>query len=131
MTDDDNAIDKTTGEILHREADRYADLTAPVTPPPDLIKFSEWLASFNGGALDDDMSIEIDKLVQDVLLQGKTGTLTLKLSVKDEGGGVIVEADVTAKPPKTPRAAFFFRDENRKGLSRHDPQQPKMPGFGD
>ena len=104
-------IDKSTGEIIDR------------------ITFSSWLAGFNGGALDDELSAALDEVAEAVLLQGKAGSLTLTLAMKDDGGGLVVTADVNGKPPRSKRSAFFYRDGRRRGLTRKDPQQPQMPGM--
>jgi hypothetical protein len=129
-------IDKATGEIILTDElvdalDKHA--TAALAPPvaPDRIKFADWLAGFGGGALDDEMSIELDETVQAVMLLGQTGTVTLKLTLADEAGGVVVKADVTSKIPRQGRAAFFYHDGKRQGLSRRDPAQPQMPGMED
>jgi hypothetical protein len=116
----DQNIDKQTGEIL-----------VPPPPQPPRISFANWLKTFNSGALDDELSAELDLVAEAVMLQGKVGTVTLKLSMKDDGGGLIVTADVNGKPPRSLRSAFFFRDPARGGLSRRDPQQPQLGGMED
>jgi hypothetical protein len=129
-------IDKATGEIVLTDElvdalDKHAE--AALAPPvaPERIKFSNWLRGFGSGALDDELSAELDETVQAVRLLGQTGTVTLKLSLADEAGGVVVKADVSSKIPRQGRAAFFFHDGKRQGLTRRDPAQPSMPGMED
>jgi hypothetical protein len=125
---DEPQIDKTTGEILSPPPAP----PAPAVPVPmPRIRFADWLKTFNSGALDDELSAELDAVAEAVMLQGKVGTVTLKLSMKDDGGGLIVQADVNGKPPRETRSAFFFHDRKRGGLSRRDPLQPQMPGMED
>ena len=114
MTNPPSNVDPATGEI---------------TKPR--ITFAETLATFNGGALNDELSAALNDVVEAVLLQDKAGTLTLKLSISADGGGVIVQADVNGNPPRAKKAAFFYHDAKRQGLSRRDPRQPQMPGMED
>jgi hypothetical protein len=91
------------------------------------MKFSEWLAGYGSGALDDELTAALEEIAEQVVLNDKTGGLTLKLTLGEKGGGVIVAANVTAAPPKTKREQFFYVDPDG-GLASRDPRQPQLPG---
>lgn len=92
--------------------------------------FTEWLAEFGHGALDDELAAALSEVSEAVQIQGKKGTITLKLTVSQhKAGALVVDADVDAKPPKGPgRSAIFFFDPVSGELSRRDPRQPQLPG---
>lgn len=93
--------------------------------------FSEWLAEFGSGALDDELTASLTEVAQSVRLQGKGGAVTLKLKVSEKGGGVIVEADVSSSVPRQKPSGFFYVDELSGALSKRDPRQPQLPGTED
>lgn len=95
--------------------------------------FSDWLAEFGGGALDDELAAALSEVSEAVQVQGKKGTITLKLAVSQhKAGALVVDADVDTKPPKGPgRAAIFFFDPATGALTRRDPRQPQIPGTED
>lgn len=97
------------------------------------IKFSQFIADFGGGALDDELTAALAEVAESAQLLDLAGSLDLKLKLsipKKTTGGLIVDASVTAKPPKQSRAAFFFVAEDG-ALSRRDPNQPQIPGTED
>lgn len=101
-----------------------------MTNPP---RFSSFLAEFGGGSLDDELTAALSEVADRVVMQEVTGTITLKLKLgvpKGTTGGLIVEADVDAKPPKNKRANFFYVAEGG-ALSKRDPNQPQLPGVED
>ena len=91
--------------------------------------FAEWLAQHRGGALDDDLTAELGELAERVLLHGKAGTLSLKLSLSEKGGGVIVAHEIKAVAPKVKTEAFYYVSDGV--LCRRDPNQPQLPGATD
>jgi hypothetical protein len=111
------------------------------TVPPDVdastgekmtpIMFSDWLKRFQSGSLDDKLSAAIDDVATAVMLMDKAGSLTLKLDMSQDGGALIVTADVNPKPPRPKQSAVFYHDPKRGGLSRRDPNQPQLPGWED
>lgn len=90
------------------------------------MKFSEWIESYGDGALDDDLTLALQEVAEQVVLHGRGGALTLKLKLVTKGDGVVVSADVVAAPPKTDRAIFYFARDGE--LTRRDPNQPQIPG---
>lgn len=93
--------------------------------------FSEWLAEFGSGALDDELTASLSEVATAVRLQGKGGALSLKLKVTEKGGGVIVEADVASSVPRNKPSGFFYVDELSGSLTTRDPRQPQLPGTED
>jgi hypothetical protein len=95
-------------------------------------QFSDWLAGFGGGALDDELTAALTEVTEAVRLEGKVGAVTLKLKIGDKADGVIVEADVTATPPRAKgRSAFFYVDPRTGLLTHRHPNQPQLPGTED
>lgn len=90
------------------------------------MKFSEWIEEYADGALDDDLSAALEEVAQQVVLMGKAGALSLTLKLSTKGDGVLVTADVNAKPPKHDRQLFYFARNGE--LTRRDPNQPQIPG---
>lgn len=90
-----------------------------------MAKFSDWLADYSRGALDDELTAALEEVAHEVVLSEKAGTVTLKLAMTEKGGGVIVSAQVSAAPPKSKREAFFYVSDD--GLSTRDPRQPTLP----
>lgn len=93
--------------------------------------FSEWLAEFGGGALDDQLTAALMEVATAVTLQNKAGTVSLKLKLGSMSGGVTVEADVVSSAPKSKPSQFFYVDDMRGELTRRDPKQPQLPGTED
>lgn len=94
-------------------------------------QFSEWLAEFGRGALDDELTAALMEVAESVTLQEKPGTVTLKLKLSEKAGGVIVEADVSSSAPRSKPSQFFYVDAMRGELTRRDPKQPQLPGTED
>lgn len=94
-------------------------------------QFSDWLAEFGRGSLDDELTASLIEVAESVRLQGKAGGLTLKLKLTQKGDGVIVEADVAATVPRNKPSGFFYVDEMSKSLTTRDPRQPQIPGTED
>ena len=97
---------------------------------PDRATFATWLAQHRNGSLDDDLTATLAEVAERVLLEGKPGSITLKLSLSEKGGGVIVSHEVKATTPKVKTEAFYYLGDDGT-LSRRDPRQPQIPGFTD
>jgi len=95
------------------------------------MQFSEWLGEFGSGALDDELTAALMEVASAVSLQGKAGSVTLKLKLGEKAGGVIVEADVASTAPRSKPTQFFYVDEMHGELTRRDPKQPQLPGTED
>lgn len=88
-------------------------------------KFSEWLAEYQRGALDDELSAALEQVAHEVVMSEKPGKVTLTLGLSQKGDGVIVAAQVATAPPKSKREAYFYVSD--EGLSQRDPRQPELP----
>jgi hypothetical protein len=72
-------------------------------------QFSDWLAEHRSGSLDDELTAALVELAEKVVLEGKAGTLTLKLSLSEKGGGVIVAHEVKVTAPRVKTEAFYWQ----------------------
>lgn len=112
-------------------SDPTPDPTTTETDPVaavERILFSSWLAGYGAGHLDNQLTVALTDVAQSVMLHGKGGTVTLKLSISESGNGVKVIGDVTSKAPEVkPGGQFFFMTP--AGLSNRHPSQPPLPGM--
>lgn len=94
----------------------------------DPTQFSEWLANLKGGVVDDELTLQLRSLVQEVFEIGKAGELTFSIRLtKDDARTLTLAEKVTAKHPVEPRAkSLWFPDENGE-LHRDDPYQKRLP----
>lgn len=95
----------------------------------DRPKFSDWIAAHRNGHLDDDLTATLAELAERVLFEGKPGSITLKLSLSEKGGGVIVSHEVKATAPKVKTEAFYYVADGV--LTSRDPNQPHLPFITD
>lgn len=95
-----------------------------------MTRFSDWLAEYGGGSLDDKLTAQLCELAERVVLFDKSGTLTIKLSVAAKAGGVVVTPDLKVAAPESKQAGQFFYVHDGD-LSRRDPNQPQLPTMED
>jgi hypothetical protein len=81
------------------------------------------------GGLIDELSTDLEQLIDAVKKTKKAGTLIMKLTVaplgKGDGCAVTVEDDVSVKKPRIrPMSIFYALDDNR--LSKRDPRQKEF-----
>lgn len=108
--------------------------TDPQTPPEDDVAvqvkpFAAFLQEQRKGSLHTELSDGLADLVRLCQEHGKTGTATLKLTVKPQKDGETLQItdDVKFAPPKGERpASTFFADETGN-LSRNPPRQQELP----
>lgn len=94
--------------------------------PPAMRDFADFLNDLDHGEVNQLLTERLRDLVSAVDETGKTGTLTLKLKLKQEGKMAVVVADVSVKKPEKDTAGtMFFFDENQ-GLTREDPRQLRL-----
>lgn len=92
----------------------------------DTPDFSAFIAEFNYGEINDKITQKLAELVQAVEDVGKSGTLTLKLTIKKDNAVALVGVEVSAKVPEHPlNGSMFFFGENGS-LLREDPRQLKL-----
>lgn len=87
--------------------------------------FALVLNELQNGHCVNDLSEQLEKIVDAVKSRGGSGELTLKLKLKPRNGGksVDVEHTVTAKLPKEPTLSTFFYVGEANALQRNDPEQ--------
>jgi len=78
------------------------------------------------GAALADLNDEYQKVVKAVRETGKSGTVTLKLTIKPNGETVFVDDDISSKPPKPAKNTSMFYADEDGGLHRRDPRQGEM-----
>jgi hypothetical protein len=88
--------------------------------------FSDWVEDQREGALNGELSLGLNTLVESVKTTGKAGTITLKITVKPAGkethDAVVVSDVVTIKKPESRAESFFFVD-GEANLTRNNPRQ--------
>lgn len=92
--------------------------------------FSEFLANYNNGALDDLLGKKLAEVAEAVQNMSKKGTLTLTIGLKPEGiHKMNMDVSFSAKPPvNNSIPGIMFIDEN-KNLVANDPNQPPLEGL--
>jgi len=90
--------------------------------------FADLLREHRAGRTHEDLTEQLQQLVQAVTETGKGGSLSLTIKVAPHGdGAAMVTASVATKLPKQQGggAIFFVTPENN--LERQDPRQTEMP----
>lgn len=91
---------------------------------PDL--FTHMLNNLRTGAAKE-LSDELAKLIQNVRVTNKQGTLTLTLKVKPEGDGIYgIEEEIKAKHPQLPRGKSLMWGTPEGNLVTSDPNQGSL-----
>ena len=90
--------------------------------------FGDILGELAGGTTYATLTESLEEIVVKVRETGKSGTLTLTLTVKANGkSGITVTDKVTAKVPQDPRGDTLFFSDQDGGLHRQDPNQKDLP----
>jgi hypothetical protein len=100
------------------------DTAASLAPVP----FTQFLMQQRRGLLHAELSDALAEIVGAVVKHGKTGKLTISLTIKSTGDDAIEIADTYAVKAPTPPASpsLFFADEAGQ-LSRQRLNQPELP----
>lgn len=96
-----------------------------------MTQFSAWLRDFKGGAIDDQLTAAMTDVARAVQLLEKKGSVTLKLTLSERGGGVVVTPEVKHDVPQPATSGQFFYVADDGSLSRRDPNQPQPPSMED
>lgn len=89
--------------------------------------FTDTLNQLRFGTLNDDLSAELNKLVQTVANTGKAGELKLTIKLKPgKGGQIEVFDDITVKAPKEERGSSIMFATPEGNLQREDPRQMQI-----
>lgn len=103
--------------------------TGEVTDDPDIRPFDQILRDLGEGSTNHELSEALWDLLQRVQDTGKSGSLSLVITVAADGAGrAAVKDEIKVKLPeysRTPTAFFIDRQGN---ATRRDPNQPEIPG---
>ncbi len=94
-------------------------------------KFSDFLSTHLRGRTDDEMTAALREQAEKVLLTKKSGTITLKLTLKEESDGLLVQHQISVVEPKVPAKSALYYLHPGGEISRRDPNQPQIPGTSD
>ena len=93
--------------------------------------FINTLADVRAGGVVDDLDDTLANVVQAVRNTGKTGELTLKLTIKPASKGDIftlfVDADIKTKLPRLDKGSTVFFADDDNSLTPRDPRQAEIP----
>lgn len=97
------------------------------TPPPEELNCIAMLRELRGGEFIDQLNAALIKVTDAVSEHGKSGSITIKLTVTSSGRSLEIDDDIGIKCPKAEKVGtIFFRD--RAGLlTRDDPKQHQLP----
>ena len=87
------------------------------------------LQNHDGGACLSDLSEELRKVTEAVLLTGKAGSLSLKLTIKPASSSsvaVVLEDDIKTTLPKLHKRASIHFVDSQHNLLRDNPKQLSM-----
>jgi hypothetical protein len=90
------------------------------------------LGSIRHGSLAEDLTLQLEALVEAVKDTARPGSLTLKLTVKPfkgDASALVVSDEVKLSRPAAQKGetVFFANQANR--LQRNDPRQPELVGL--
>ena len=92
--------------------------------------FTDTLGALRFGTLNDDLSTELNKLVQACSSTGKVGELTLKIKLKPgKGGQIEVFDEIKLNAPKEERGSSIMFATPEGNLQREDPRQMQLDGL--
>jgi hypothetical protein len=110
MADTPRMADTATGEVHDDDG-------------PGELPFAAWFQDLGRGVAHADMTDELRKLVETVMLCRKKGAITLAITVEPPGSvdQVVVKWEITSKPPKQELPAAIFYVDGAHNLLREDP----------
>lgn len=93
--------------------------------------FNRTLETLRYGTLHDDLTKAMGDLTESVTRTNKTGTLTLKITLKptNNSGQIEVIDDITLKLPKEKAATSIMFATPENNLQREDPRQMSIEGL--
>lgn len=85
------------------------------------------LAEIDNGGVASELAHELSGLVQASVNHGRAGEMTVKITVKPNGGNKFeINAEVKPKPAKEKRGATTFFTDEKFQLMRTDPNQKEI-----
>ena len=90
--------------------------------------FNYILGELGAGETVERLTEDLAEVVTAVRATGKTGKVTLELTVKQNGAhGVSISDKITTKAPRDDRGESLFFADPEGGLHRRDPRQQELP----
>lgn len=97
------------------------------TPPPQDLNCLVTLRELRGGEFIDELDSALRKVTDAVADHGKSGSVTIKLTVSSSGRSLEIADDIAVKTGKPAKGStIFFRDREGQ-LTRDDPKQTELP----
>lgn len=92
--------------------------------------FAEWMLEHRSGGFHNELSKKLSDLHRAVYETQKQGTLTIKVTIKPNGGQFSYVDDVKSSTPEAGKPlSLFFYDEDTGSVSRNDPRQMEIDGL--
>lgn len=92
--------------------------------------FTDTLRAIRFGALQDELTAQLNELTKTVSATGRGGELVLKIKLKPgKGGQVELLDDLAVKLPKPERGTSIFFATPEGNLQREDPRQMDIEGL--
>lgn len=91
--------------------------------------FGDFLRDQRAGEMQEELAVELNRLVAAVTATGKKGKLVLTLTVaplREATEQLVVEDDIVAKLPKMSKGATLYYGTPENNLSRRDPRQADL-----
>jgi hypothetical protein len=89
-------------------------------------RFTDFLAGFNAGVTDIEAARALAELMLACAQHDRSGSLTVTVKAKPEGGGVLLSVQIGAKPPVAdPISRIHFLSADGWPV-RSDPRQPRL-----
>jgi len=90
--------------------------------------FTDILGELAAGETLETLTSDLAQMVTSFKASGKSGKLTLELTVKPNGAhGVEITDKITTKEPRDDRGSTLFFNDKDGGLHRRDPRQQDLP----
>ena len=94
---------------------------------PDQIDALSFLADLDHGQVVAQLGEQLAKLARAVFETHGEGNLTLVIKIADDGGKAMIKPKSTLKLPTLPMYASLMHFDEKRGLTREDPKQAKLP----
>lgn len=100
-------------------------MTNPMTGPNDFVTI---LADLDDGNIANHLTEQLRRITLAVLETKKSGAVTLKIDVKNEGRVLVLKASVSAKVPQPDTESTMFFADKDGYLRKDDPAQVPLKG---
>jgi len=87
------------------------------------MKFSDIVTELDNGRVHEQLSEELEQIVDGVQTHGTKGQIVITLDIKKEGDRAVIGCSSKAKIPKAAMHGTLYYFGRNGGLSREDPRQ--------